>query len=392
MNNYCTGCTKESLKKRSRRQRRYYNRRLKRMFKQQRLQKYNNFDNIARISAIYKAAKKASKNVIWKASVQHFILGILFKAARLSKQLYQRKDIRQGFIEFTIAERGKLRHIKSVHFSERVVQKSLCNNTLYPLLTYNLITDNYSSQKGKGTHFAESRLVKYLHKYYRKYGSKGYILCLDFKDYFASIPHDILKRNLRQRITDEKLLSLADSFIDAFGGQGLGLGSETSQLNAIAHINKIDHYIKEKTQAYGYGRYNDDTWILHSDKVYLQTLLQQLELLYAEMGVTLNKKKTAIKDIRHGFTFLKTRFYLTDTGKVIKKPVRFRITQERRRLKRQARLYEKGILTLEDIQHSYNSWRGTMLHRNARRTLYTMDKLYDNLFKKEKKNECIDRT
>ncbi|MBO4738813.1 MAG: hypothetical protein J5606_04545, partial [Bacteroidales bacterium] len=95
----------------------------------------------------------------------------------------QDKDIRRGFIEFDICERGKMRHIRSVHFSERVVQKSLCTNVLYPVLTNNLITDNGASQKGKGTHFATQRLIKYLHKYYRKYGNDGYVLSLDFKSY-----------------------------------------------------------------------------------------------------------------------------------------------------------------------------------------------------------------
>ena len=146
--------------------------------------------------------------------------------------------------------------------------------SLYPALTHNLILDNYASQKGKGTHFATKRLTKFLTEHYKKYGNKGYVLLVDFKSYFASIPHEIIKENTRKFFKDEKLISLADSFVDAFGDRGLGLGSETSQINAIVHINAIDHYIKEKARIKGYGRYMDDSFIIHESKEFLENLLE----------------------------------------------------------------------------------------------------------------------
>ena len=74
-----------------------------------------------------------------------------------------------------------------------VIQKSLCTNALIPVMTRNLITDNGASQKGKGTHFSLKRLENHLRKHYRKYGNKGYILLVDFKQYFDNINHDKLK-------------------------------------------------------------------------------------------------------------------------------------------------------------------------------------------------------
>ena len=105
--------------------------------------------------------------------------------------------------------------------------------------------------------------------------------------------------------------------------------------------------------------------------------------MYAGIGITLNKKKTHIHDLKHGFTFLKTRFFLTDTGKVIKKPCRDRITSARRALKKQAKLYEQGIMTFEDVQQSYISKRGSFVHKNARKTIHNLDMLFKELFKKE---------
>lgn len=382
----------------SRRQNRYLRRKAKRQAKRdEALKQYDNFEIVAVIDSLYKAANEAAKGVSWKQSVQRYQLNLFSNIAKTREELLAGKDVRKGFIEFYICERGKERFIQSVHFYERVAQKSLCMFSLYPVLTYNIILDNYASQKGKGTHFAIKRLTKFLTEHYKKYGNNGYILLVDFKSYFASIPHDLIKKNFRRYFTDEKIIKLADSFVDAFGDKGLGLGSETSQINAIVHINAIDHYIKEKARIRGYGRYMDDSFLIHESKEYLENLLEKLKKLYAEYGVILNTKKTYITDLKHGFTFLKTRFYLTDSGKIIKKPCREFITRERRKLKRQAKLVQQGVLSFEAVNTSYQSWRGSMKHRNARKTVYSMDLLFNKLFsehikKKEVQNVSNERS
>lgn len=78
--------------------------------------------------------------------------------------------------------------------------------------------------------------------------------------------------------------------------------------------------------------------------------------------------------------FLKTRIYLTDSGKVVRKPCRYSVTRERRKLKKQAKLLAQGFITFEQINNSYQSWRGSMRHRNARKTVHNMDLLFNKLF------------
>ena len=50
---------------------------------------------------------------------------------------------------------------------------------------------------------------------------------------------------------------------------------------------------------------------------------------------------------------------------------------------KQAKLYKQGIMTIEEVTQSYNSWRGSMIHKNARKTIFYMDKLFKKLFVKE---------
>lgn len=340
------------------------------------IKQYDTFEQLAKYEHLYKAALKASNGVSWKASVQRYLINIMFRTLETHNDLYNLKDVRKGFIEFDINERGKTRHIKSVHFSERVVQKSLCSNVLYPIFTRSLIYDNGASQKNKGTYFAIKRLEKHLRNHYKKYGNNGYILLVDFKSFFENINHEILKKLYRKYISNEYLLKYIDDFVDDFGIKGLGLGSETSQLHAILYPSPIDHYIKEVLQIKGYGRYMDDSYIICNDKNKLKEIYKIVKEKYLKYDIKINEKKTHITDIKHGFTFLKTRFYLTDNGKIIEKPLRKNVTYERRKLKRQKKLVAKNLMNIEQIQQSLVSWNGHMIHKNTNKTRYYMNKLF----------------
>lgn len=369
----------------SRRSNRRERRFKKREEKKQNLQnQYDNIENVISYSALYNSAFKCSLGVFWKQSVQRFMLTLLFKICELRKAVKDGKDVRRGFIEFDINERGKTRHIKSVHFSERIIQKALCSGVLIPAFYKSLIADNSASQIGKGTTYATERLTEHLRKFYRKHSQNGYVLLIDFSNYFGNIEHKPLKDLARKRISDKDILKLNDDFIDACGERGLGLGSEISQVHAVNFINDIDHYIKEIARVKYYGRYMDDSYFICESKERLQNLLKILIEKYKNIGVVINQKKTVISDLKHGFIFLKTRFYITPKGKIIRRPCRKSITQERRKLKKQAKLLEKGILKLEDIKMSFESWRGSMKRRNAFRTVKNMTALFNKLFTREK--------
>lgn len=365
----------------TRRQKRYERRMQKRVNKK--LEKVGgnlNFNQLCNFETLYISAFKAAKGVRWKISVQRYLINVLVNTVKLQRKLEKLKDVRHGFIKFVINERGKIRHISSVHFKERVVQKALCLFVLSPVISRSLITDNGASQKGKGTLYAIRRLTTQLRKFYKRYGTEGYVLLIDFKSYFDNINHKKLKEVLLKFIKDEKILKYTFDFIDAFGDIGLGLGSETSQISAIVFINDIDHFIKENLRVKAYGRYMDDSYIILPYKNSLETILNCLEKKYCEYGIRLNKKKTYITDLKHGFTFLKTRFYFTESGYIIQKVCRESIVRERRKLKRQAKLYQKGIMTLNDINTSFQAWLGSLKYKNSKRSVKNMRLLFNKLF------------
>lgn len=360
----------------TRRQKRFERRRAYRAAKRNLfLKNYDNYNSVCDRTNLFYAADRSKRLVMWKASVQNWSIHQLLNTERLYRDLKAGKDVRKGFSYFTIYERGKRRNISAVRFYERIVQKTLCENVLYPAYTRSLLFDNGASQQGKGVKFSQDRLIKHLRQHFKRYGKDGYILLIDFKGYFENIDHDVLKSIYRRVFKDKNLLRLIDSFVDAYGEKGLGLGSETSQMHAIAFPNMIDHAVTEKIKGIKFGRYMDDSYIIAKSKNTLYKALNLIKHICDKLKIILSPKKTKIVSLKNCFVYLKTVFHFTDKGKIIKKPCRRNVTRQRRKVKKQIRLMENGKLGLPEFQKSFESWAGSMLRRNARLTVWNLRRL-----------------
>ena len=350
-------------------------------------------EGAADLDVLYRAAMRARSGVSWKASVQRYCMRALLNVSAARRDLLEGRDFRRGFHEFDIRERGKLRHISSVHFSERVVHKAISQTALVPAITPTLTAGNSANTRGRGTDYALLRLKKQLARHHRRHGSEGYILLVDFADYFASIDHGAAKALVRRALDDERLIGIVDSLIDACGDVGLGLGSEPNQILAVALPSPIDHWAEEMAGLEGTGRYMDDSYYIHTSKEHLKLVLACIEILCEDLGITINRKKTGIVKLSKGFTFLKKRFSYGPTGKVVVRPCSKSVTVERRKLKAHARMVADGTMTREQADASYQSWRGSLVKKHgdgaermrydAHRTVLEMDRLYRSLFNPE---------
>ena len=191
-----------------RRTARYLCRKEKREARKREVLEKHSFYHVYSRNALIKAAEDATRNVWYKASVKRYMQRRIENISILSNNLIRRKDIRRRFICFSLFERGKYRKIMSVHFAEWVPQKSLNQNALLPVLSRTLIYDNGASQKGKGTLFSLNGLTVHLRRHYRLHGNVGYILLIDFSDYFNNIDHNIAKRIIRDNFDDDGIVWL----------------------------------------------------------------------------------------------------------------------------------------------------------------------------------------
>jgi hypothetical protein len=352
--------------------------------KQEKNSPYDNFENVINPDNLYRAFKKSRRGVAWKESVQRYEMNLLKNINEAHNKLKAGEDVTHGFVEFDLYERGKKRHIKSVHISERVIQKCLCDTVLVPIISRFLVYDNGASLKDKGLHFAMRRLIVHLSKYYRKNGKSniGYCLSIDFSKYFDSIRHDVLFKQLENIIGDKRLLKLTRGFISPFGnGISLGLGSQVSQILALSAPNPMDHHIKEVKQIKYYGRYMDDFYIIHRDREYLKCCLGEIKKICGGLGITVNEKKSKIVKLKDGIKFLKGTYSLSETGKIIRRAAQDSRKRQRRKLIKFKKLVEAGKMRYCDVYAAYQSWRGNYRKRfDAFHTISRMDGLYNRLF------------
>ena len=168
-----------------------------------------NFEQVFSYEHLYRAGRECCKGVGWKCSTQRYLGNFTANIARTHRELMDGTWKTKGFFAFDLMERGKLRHIRSVHIAERVVQRCLCDNALVPLFSAAFVYDNAASLKGKGIDFAMDRLTCHLQRYYRKHGTDGWALVFDFSDYFNSAPHAPIYAESERRIRDERVQKLA---------------------------------------------------------------------------------------------------------------------------------------------------------------------------------------
>ena len=101
--------------------------------------KITEFEQVFTFRHLWDSYKKCRKGVGWKPSIQIFNQNMGMNIYKLYKELHSGTFKSDGFYEFTIKERGKERHIRSVNIRERIVQRCLCDYCLVPALSKSLI-------------------------------------------------------------------------------------------------------------------------------------------------------------------------------------------------------------------------------------------------------------
>lgn len=374
------------------------------------------FDNANNLLDGFFKAEKVSK---WKYRTQKHRINLLKETYHMQKDLREKLYTQGKGAEFKLCEQGHLRLVKALTIRDTAMQHSLVNNCLQPALLPHMIHDNGASLKGKGISFTRRRFEQHLRWHYRRYGRKGYVLKIDFRKYFDNIDHNVIRRQFGKLVKDPLALWTLDKILEAneidvsyspdgyqnrpfnslehekvdkslLTGQkmlkrSMGIGSVVSQIAGIYLPTRIDTWCKTVRQVHCYDAYMDDRIIIHPDKEFLQKLLEEIKAIAESLGIFVHEKKTQIIKLSHGFTFLKTKYHLTETGKIIRRIPHDVVVRERRKLKKLAGFVDRGEMTLQAFRLQYLSWRGDKRRYNAHHTLNNMDNLYKELIEQWKK-------
>lgn len=364
-------------------------------------------------NALYDAYIKAKRGSDWKPQVQKFEMNYLLELAPMQEDL---RDMEYEFLpttSFTLHERGKTRHITGEQIPDRIVKHSLCDEVLNPTLERYLIFDNGASVEGKGIDFTRQRLLKHLRRYYTEHGSnEGYILLIDFSKYYDNIRHDVLIELIEKYVTDEHarwllrktversqvdvsymdyeeyencLNKLFDSLIhqnidkklltgEKFMAKHLNIGDQVAQTSGISYRIPLDNYAKIVRSMKYYAGYMDDTYAIHESKEFLEEFLEEYIEIAADMGITVNTRKTRICKLSERWRFLQVQYSLTDTGRVIQKINPKRLTDMRRRMKKVA-----PKLTEKEFTDWYKSWFKNHYKLMSKQQRLNMDTLFNQL-------------
>lgn len=351
------------------------------------------FEELFSLYMINTCAYECTRQSRWKETTQRYLSNLLLNNIELRDEVLSGNYKVRPTVDFTLNERGHIRQIEAPVVRDRIVQKTITNNILIPLLRPCLIYDNFASLEMRGTSFARKRFDIMLRRYFAKNRTDGYALLIDVRKYFNSIDHEVLKQLIAPKIKDlePRTVGLIHYIIDTSSktGVGLNLGSEAPQIFAVYYLNPVDQFAKVVKGCKYYGRYMDDIFVLGKTKSELQALLSEIKEVLSKLKLEVNTKKTHIVKLSHGFTYLQVKYNILPSGKIIKRASHDKIVRERRRLKAFKRMLNDGKMTELEIYNCYQSWRGTFIreHNAIKKTLDNMDKLYLDLFGKHEESK-----
>ncbi len=387
------------------------------------------FDNLL------KALKRCRRGTIWKSSIAGYWINRLKNTYKLRQEILSGKYRISKYLWFRITE-PKEREIYASYIKDRQYQHSIIDNIVYPTLSKNFIKGNCACQKEKGTKFCIDYLLKQLREYARKHHNQGYVLQCDIKKFFPSTNHNVACKMLYEKL-DEKTAKACSDVIRSFaevsiakilmtkgyekdkahnighrlstrilyGGNinrvlkdlpvdianelkdeiskndfiGVGLGSQVTQTTQITLLDALDHYITEVLGIKVYVRYMDDFILVHESKEYLKYCRQKIAEFLIPYRLRLNNK-TQLFPVNRGMIMLHWHIRVTDTGKVIIRKHRIVLNREKRKLRKQKKLLDKGAITFKEIEHSFQCWQSCIVQQGCYNQIIRMRKFYFDLF------------
>lgn len=193
---------------------------------------------------------------------------------------------------------------------DRVVQTALVH-ALEPIFDSTFSKHSYGFRHGRGCHQALERVEQLLNEGY------VYVVDADLKSYFDTISKSRLMTQLREKVSDSRVLRLVEMFLEQGVMDGLQewtpetgtpQGAVLSPLLANIYLNPLDHLLEDS--GFAMVRYADDFVIMCRTREDAERALALVQKWVVENELTLHPTKTKIVDARtEAFEFLGYRFH-----------------------------------------------------------------------------------
>ncbi|MDD4699457.1 MAG: RNA-directed DNA polymerase [Oscillospiraceae bacterium] len=245
---------------------------------------------------------------------------------------------------------GKVREIDCPTLTDHFIHWMLILAIKEPM-TRGMYKYSCGSIPNRGINFAKKSVERWV----RSTKSKWFVK-LDIVKFYPSINNDILSSLFRRVIKDERMLNEIDKVVYMIG-DGLAIGTYTSQWFANFYLQSLDHFIKQelyKTRrdkrlnyVNYYLRYMDDMLLIGTSKRDLQKAIKAISAKLKENFGLEIKISWEIKDIdKYSIDIIGYRFYRTHT--ILRK----RIFLRTKRLAKKIHKIKKnrGVINLHNAQ------------------------------------------
>lgn len=274
------------------------------------------------------AIKNASKGKKNRASVRRRLDNpnlkkeIIYYANHFKNRQHKPQEIYDGI-------QRKRRTIIVPSFDEQVIHHMVVN-TLKPVFMHGMYKHSYGSIPKRGGLKGKKAIEKFIRKHPK---DCKYILKMDIRKYFESVPHEIYLGGLRKLIHDKRFLGILEEITGVIP-KGLPLGFYTSQWTANWYLQGLDHYIKEELHASFYIRYMDDMVVFGSNKRNLHRIKDSIEDYLNTLGLELKDNWQVFRfDYNSKYRFLDFmgfQFYRNRT--VLRRSIMLKATRKARRV------------------------------------------------------------
>lgn len=265
-----------------------------------------------------------------------------------------------------INDKGKERELmKLPYFPDRIIQWAIMLQ-IEKIFMNVFVSSTCASLSGRGIHTASAIIRKSL-----KNDPEGTKYCykIDVKHFYPSINHSILKKLLRKKFKDKKLLRLLDKIIDSSGGtKGIPIGSYLSQYLANYYLAYFDHWVKEYLGVKYYVRYMDDIVILSGSKERLHDIHNKVTDYFSRfLELTIKENWQIFPTGVRGIDFVGYRHFYN--FQLLRKGTYKRFRRKMLKIKR--KMKKQKPVNLKDWS-AFNSYHGWLLWCNS----YNLRKKY----------------
>jgi len=291
-------------------------------------------DNMSRAYERTARGKRASRSYLeWKEYAE-------VNLERLADEIAT-GGYRLGEYRHFMVYEPKPRQIAALSFRDRVAQHALCA-VIGPIVDRMLLPRTFACRPGRGTHAG----VKTVQSDMRRLGAPLYYLHTDFASYFHSIDRPALHDMIRAKITCAATLRLIETMLPPVG-QGIPIGSLTSQYFANLYSNPVDRLLQQELGHKHWVRYMDDIVVLHHDPHTLRATLDAIQDT-ASRRLHLSLSKWTLAPVTRGLNFLGYRIW--PTHKLLRKDSVIRARRAIQAL--------RGRGDTEALRHFLSAWMG----------------------------------